>query len=41
MKVQGHFMAVPDPEITLTEASAQLLEEKRAFEIQRLKTWFG
>ena len=41
MKVQGHFMAVPDPEITLTEASAQLLEEKQAFEIQRLKTWFG
>ena len=41
MKVQGHFMAVPDPEIALTEASAQLLEEKRAFETQRLKTWFG
>jgi sulfide:quinone oxidoreductase len=41
MKVQGHFMAVPDPEIALTEASTQLLEEKRAFETQRLKTWFG
>jgi sulfide:quinone oxidoreductase len=40
MKVQGHFMATPEPEITLTEASAQLLEEKRAFEVQRLQTWF-
>lgn len=41
MMVTGHFMAVPDPEIALTEASPQLLEEKRAFELQRLQTWFG
>jgi sulfide:quinone oxidoreductase len=41
MMVKGHFMAVPEPEIALTEASAQLLEEKRAFESQRLQTWFG
>ena len=41
MKVQGHFMAVPEPEIALTEASAQLLEEKRNFETQRLQAWFG
>lgn len=41
MIVKGHFMAVPDPEISLTEASAQHLEEKRAFEAQRLGTWFG
>jgi sulfide:quinone oxidoreductase len=40
MKVEGHFMAVPDPEIALTEASAQLLEEKREFERQRLAAWF-
>ena len=40
MKVQGHFMTVPEPEITLTEASAQLFEEKRAFEVQRLAAWF-
>ena len=40
MKVQGHFMAVPEPEIALTEASTQLLQEKRAFETQRLQAWF-
>jgi sulfide:quinone oxidoreductase len=40
MMVKGHFMAVPDPEITLTEASPQYLEEKRSFEGQRLSTWF-
>lgn len=40
MLVKGHFMAVPDPEITLTEASAQNLEEKRSFEEQRLQAWF-
>jgi hypothetical protein len=33
-------MAVPDPEVSLTEASAQYLEEKRAFEAQRLGAWF-
>jgi sulfide:quinone oxidoreductase len=41
MMVKGHFMAVPEPEIALTEASAQQLEEKRVFEKQRLQTWFG
>ena len=41
MMVKGHFMAVPDPEIALTDASPQLLEEKRAFEAQRLQSWFG
>jgi sulfide:quinone oxidoreductase len=41
MMVKGRFMAAPDPEISLTEASAQYLGEKRAFEIQRLQTWFG
>jgi sulfide:quinone oxidoreductase len=41
MMVKGHFMAVPEPEIALTEASAQRLEEKQAFEMQRLQAWFG
>ena len=41
MVVRGHFMAVPEPEIELSEASAQYLHEKRAFEEQRLQSWFG
>jgi sulfide:quinone oxidoreductase len=41
MTVKGHFMAVPEPEVTLTEASAENLEEKRSFETERLQTWFG
>jgi sulfide:quinone oxidoreductase len=41
MMVKGHFLAVPAPEATLTEASSQYLEDKRAFESQRLQTWFG
>jgi sulfide:quinone oxidoreductase len=41
MVVRGHFMAVPEPEIELSEASTQYLQEKRAFEEQRLQSWFG
>jgi sulfide:quinone oxidoreductase len=41
MMVKGQFLAEPDPEVMLTEASSQYLEEKRAFETQRLQTWFG
>ena len=41
MMVRGHFMAVPDPEVSLTEASAEYLIEKQSFEEQRLQTWFG
>jgi sulfide:quinone oxidoreductase len=41
MMVKGHFLAIPEPEIALTEASSQNLEEKQAFEAQRLQTWFG
>jgi sulfide:quinone oxidoreductase len=41
MKVQGNFLAEPEPEVILTEASAVLFEEKRAFEKERLQTWFG
>ena len=40
MMVKGHFMAVPDPEVTLIQASPTLLDEKRAFETQRLQAWF-
>src|SRR5215207_3249470 len=41
MMVKGQFMAVPEPEIALTDAADTYLEEKRAFETQRLQTWFG
>ncbi len=39
--VRGHFLAEPAPEVTLTEPSRDFLEEKRAFENERLRTWFG
>ena len=41
MVVRGHFMAVPEPEVELSEASTQYLQEKRAFEERRLQSWFG
>jgi len=41
MKVQGRFLAEPEPEIQLTDPSPAYLEEKRAFETQRLQRWFG
>jgi sulfide:quinone oxidoreductase len=41
MMVKGQFLAEPEPEVILTEASPKYLEEKRAFEAQRLQTWFG
>ena len=41
MMVRGKFLAEPDPEVVLTEASPKYLKEKRAFEAQRLQTWFG
>jgi sulfide:quinone oxidoreductase len=41
MMVRGHFLAEPEPEVTLTETSREYLNEKRAFETQRLQTWFG
>jgi len=40
MMIRGHFMAVPEPEVELTEASAEHFAEKRAFEVQRLQAWF-
>jgi sulfide:quinone oxidoreductase len=41
MMVKGHFLAEPEPEVILTEASPKYLEEKRNFETKRLETWFG
>ena len=41
MMVKGQFLAEPEPEVELTEASPKYLEEKRAVEAQRLQTWFG
>jgi sulfide:quinone oxidoreductase len=41
MMVKGHFLAEPEPEVTLTEPSREYLDEKRSFETQRLQTWFG
>ena len=41
MMVKGRFLAEPEPEVMLTEASSQYLEAKRSFEMQRLQTWFG
>ena len=40
MMVKGHFLAEPEPEVMLTEASPKYLEEKRAFESRRLQAWF-
>jgi sulfide:quinone oxidoreductase len=41
MMVKGNFLAVPEPEVALIDASPQLLDEKRNFEAQRLQEWFG
>jgi sulfide:quinone oxidoreductase len=41
MMVKGNFLAVPEPEVELIDASAQLLEEKHNFERQHLQQWFG
>ena len=41
MMVRGNFLAEPEPEVTLTEATAEFLQEKSLFESQRLVEWFG
>ena len=41
MMVRGNFLAEPEPEVILTEATAEFLNEKRSFETQRLSEWFG
>jgi sulfide:quinone oxidoreductase len=40
MMVRGRFLAEPEPEVILTGASPELLNEKRSFETQRLRAWF-
>jgi sulfide:quinone oxidoreductase len=39
--VRGNFYAQPAPEVVLTEMSSKFLEEKQAFEKDRLAVWFG
>lgn len=39
--VTGEFMATPAPKIALTDASAENLQQKQAFEAERLRAWFG
>ena len=41
MMVRGNFLAEPEPEVTLTEATVEFLREKSLFESQRLVEWFG
>jgi sulfide:quinone oxidoreductase len=41
MKLQGSFLVEPAPEAVLLEASPRHLQEKHAFETQRLDTWFA
>jgi sulfide:quinone oxidoreductase len=40
-RVQGDFFARPEPVIGLGETSAAVASEKRAFEAERLRAWFG
>jgi sulfide:quinone oxidoreductase len=40
MMVKGRFLAEPEPEVMLTEAKPEFLNEKRAFEALRLEKWF-
>ncbi|MFP3854829.1 MAG: NAD(P)/FAD-dependent oxidoreductase [Anaerolineales bacterium] len=39
--VEGDFLAVPAPQVTISEPSEDLLAEKYEFERIRLDTWFG
>ncbi len=41
MMIRGRFLAQPAPEVELIGPSAQLLEDKSAYERDRLETWFG
>jgi hypothetical protein len=40
MMVKGQFLAEPEPEVLLTEASPRYLQEKISFENERLQRWF-
>ncbi len=39
--IQGQFYAHPEPRVELRDASRDRAREKRAFETDRLKRWFG
>ena len=39
--VRGDFLDEAGPQVSMTEASAAHLEEKRQFEAERLTGWFG
>jgi len=39
LKIEGHFLAKPEPQVILTDASPKHLEEKRQFEKDRLADW--
>jgi sulfide:quinone oxidoreductase len=41
MMVRGQFLAEPAPEVILTEPSRAYLEQKRSFEVERLRGWFA
>ena len=41
LMVRGRFLAEPAPDVELSEASAQYLADKHAFEAERLQSWFG
>ena len=41
MMVRGRFLAEPAPDVTLLGPSPGLLEDKAAYERDRLETWFG
>jgi sulfide:quinone oxidoreductase len=40
-RVEGSFFARPEPEVRVLEPSEQHAREKRSFETERLKRWFG
>ena len=41
MMVRGQFLAEPAPEVIPTEPSRAYLEQKRSFEVERLRGWFA
>ena len=41
MMVEGEFLASPAPQVRLTGPSTSFLEQKRAFEKERLTSWFA
>lgn len=41
VKVEGDFLAQPGPQVSISDPSPALLEEKVEFERERLEAWFG